>query len=231
MTEQQDETPSLKHRKYHELPYYAKAKKVGPESSWNRYEVIVLDSNTDQQVGSYQRNYCLMDTFYPFLGKDEKWYALYSPHYTTTRIMSLPDCKDIGGEEIDGNGFCPMGFFVPQVHGHDFPEDDNYYKLKDSTMSQYDEWNKRYPFKGIFAPYGFVGGCVWGDDSSEKVQFLDLSRAHEGILVRDDRFGYHELPRGVSLAEGVEIQEPDWDSLSSPTYHDRTAIFIASPVR
>ena len=36
-------------------------------------------------------------------------------------------------------------------------------------------------------------GCIWGDDTSWKVQHLDLSRITEGTLVRDDRFGYVAL--------------------------------------
>jgi hypothetical protein len=41
--------------------------------------------------------------------------------------------------------------------------------------------------------FGFVWGCYWGDDSSWKVQYLDLSLIQEGIIMRDDRFGYVEL--------------------------------------
>lgn len=41
--------------------------------------------------------------------------------------------------------------------------------------------------------FGFVWGCVWGDDSSWKVQALDLSRVTDGVFVRDARFGYVEL--------------------------------------
>ena len=41
--------------------------------------------------------------------------------------------------------------------------------------------------------FGFVWGGVWGDDSSWKLQYLDLSRVQEGIIVRDERFGYLEL--------------------------------------
>lgn len=36
-------------------------------------------------------------------------------------------------------------------------------------------------------------GCYWGDDTSWKVQYLDLSRVQQGIISRDDRFGYVEL--------------------------------------
>jgi hypothetical protein len=32
-----------------------------------------------------------------------------------------------------------------------------------------------------------------GDDSSWKVQYLDLSRVQQGVVRRDERFGYLEL--------------------------------------
>jgi hypothetical protein len=38
-----------------------------------------------------------------------------------------------------------------------------------------------------------VWGCIWGDDSSWKVQYLDLSRIQDGLINRDERFGYIEL--------------------------------------
>lgn len=56
-----------------------------------------------------------------------------------------------------------------------------------------------------WCPFGFVAGCVWGDDSSWKIQFLDLSRAAEGVLVRDDRFGYAEMPGRMGLREAVDL--------------------------
>lgn len=72
----------------------------------------VKDGN-EEQVGEYVRNYPgLMDTFCYFR-KGDKEFALYSPDYTATRIMELPTCKDIGGEEPDGGGFCPVDFYVP----------------------------------------------------------------------------------------------------------------------
>ena len=51
--------------------------------------------------------------------------------------------------------------------------------------------------------FGFVWGCVWGDDSSWKVQHLDLSRVGEGELTRDERFGYVMLDTGEP--EGGEV--------------------------
>src|SRR5205085_5598456 len=47
--------------------------------------------------------------------------------------------------------------------------------------------------------FGFVWGCTWGDESSWKIQFLDLSRIQEGIFHRDARFGYLELATNEKL--------------------------------
>jgi hypothetical protein len=41
--------------------------------------------------------------------------------------------------------------------------------------------------------FGFVWGCYWGDDSSWKVQYLDLSQVQQGVIKRQERFGYIEL--------------------------------------
>jgi hypothetical protein len=78
---------------------------------------------------------------------------------------------------------------------------------------------------------------VWGDDSSWKIQYLDLSSIREGVIRRDDRFGYLKLAtdpkltardfircsswegerrvefyieRGFSLATGTPIADEDW---------------------
>src|SRR3990167_633721 len=121
-----------------------------------------LDDGSEKEIGSYERNYPnFLYTFLPFK-KDGKEYALYSPNYAATRVMELPSCKDIAGEEPNRYAFCPVEYFVPQVENPQF---------------------------------GFVSGCEWGDDTSWKVQFLDLSRIEDGILKRDERFGYIQHPK------------------------------------
>jgi hypothetical protein len=92
--------------------------------------------------------------------------------------MKLPECEDVGGEEPDGFGFCPVEYFVP---------------CKERDSQKYPDLSGR---------FGFVKGCVWGDDASMKVEFLDLS---EGGLSRDARFGYHELPENVPLEDCIDL--------------------------
>jgi hypothetical protein len=78
-------------------------------------------------------------------------------------------------------GFCPVGFYVP-----------DWWDLHDESIipgSEY--WNADYEWPS--GEFGFVWGCVWGDDSSWKVQYLDLARIHSGVIRREERFGYVEL--------------------------------------
>lgn len=71
---------------------------------WSHLRVEVLRDG--EAVGEYRRYYSSMyQTFHPFVGVDGQVYALYSRSYTATRVMRLPSCEDVGGEEPSGNGF------------------------------------------------------------------------------------------------------------------------------
>jgi hypothetical protein len=157
------------------MNYTVKTEKV-PSSPgcWDVLKVMIFQD--DKQIGEYNRNYsCLYDTFFPF-EQNGKHYALYSRDYTGTRVMSLPDCVDICGEEPNSNGFCPTGYYVP----------------KES--------------KGM---YGFISGCFWGDDSSWKIQYLDLSEIEKRIIKREERFGYLELPSGLDLKGAINVVDDE----------------------
>lgn len=80
---------------------------------FGKYRIGVFDG--DSQIGEYERNYCRAP-FYAF-EQSGKWYALYSRDYTATRLMSLPECVDLGGEEREAWGFCPVEYFVPTIGG------------------------------------------------------------------------------------------------------------------
>lgn len=152
------------------------------EPTWRsrRIGVYRTTSAGDQPVGQYVRNYpTFFHTFFPFRRRGID-YALYSPDYTCTRLLALPECVDLGGEAPHAYGFCPIDYYVPC--------------FDDATAKEQDL---------LYVNCGFVAGCVWGEDSSYKIQFLDLSRVHEGVLTRDDRFGYIVLPEKVRLADAV----------------------------
>jgi hypothetical protein len=74
--------------------------------------VFQVRDGVETQVGEYLRNYHLLSTFYHFR-KGGQDFALYSRDYTATRVMLLPSCTDLGGEERDEDGFCPAEYYVP----------------------------------------------------------------------------------------------------------------------
>lgn len=170
--------------------------------------VFTLKDGKPEKVGEYTRNYhSFMNTFCWFT-VDGKDYALYSKSYTSTRVMSLPDCKDIGGEEPQSNGFCPTDFYVPSFIEICFKDKSlagKNYRLHDPD----EETQKSGDCAEVVRPlshenFGFVAGCVWGDDCSWKIEYLDLSEAANGIVKRDNRFGYIELPKGMRLHQAVD---------------------------
>lgn len=86
-------------------------------------------------------------------------------------------------EEPDagGGGFCPVGFYVP-----------DWWDVNDGSLipgSEYWDADREWPT----GDFGFVWGCHWGDDGSWKVQYLDLSQVQQGVVRREERFGYVEL--------------------------------------
>ena len=170
----------------------------------------------EEQVGSYVRNfYNLYRTFFPFRSGNRDL-ALYSPDYTSTRIMELPSCRDIGGEESHGHGFCPVDFLVPSYEEREWTKDGEAHRFR-MTFPGYGayEAEKKNPLVTplTFYPFGFVAGCVWGDDNSWKIQYLDLSEAAEGRLKREERFGYLEMGWGLNLGQSVLISDHGEDRL------------------
>lgn len=136
----------------------------GTLSVCTRIAIFRREGEREEQIGEYLRNHPWREgTFFAFRrnGKD---YALYSPFYTATRILALPACQDLGGEEHDAGGFCPVEYFVPAPEQPaDAPPVDHF-------------------------PFGFVGGCYWAREYH--IQYLDLTQAPAGRLIRDRRAGY-----------------------------------------
>jgi len=157
-------------------------KVVSKPGCWeiNNVDIFQVDENGNKtKIGEYIRQYpSMFNTFVPFT-QNGKEYALYSDDYTCTKVMELPSCKQIAGETPNEFGFCPVDFFVPE-------EDEKV---------------------GLKGRFGFVAGCVWGDDSSWKIQYLDLSKISEGKLRRENRFGYIELPGNLSLSGAIDMSD------------------------
>lgn len=192
---------------------------------WPYRHVEIFDGET--RIGEYVRRYSayVESTFYPF-EQNGRWFALYSGDYTCTRVLSLPDCTDIGGEEPDSYGFCPVEFYVPAYIHENFyfpRDDDRPEKQRHSQAFYWDNGPRRNISEGsdhwkpgwfrtlsnwTYVPFGFVSGCIWGDDSSWKLQFLDLARASEGIIERKELFGYVQLAEGLTLRQSIDMV--DW---------------------
>lgn len=200
---------------------------------WNTLKVKILQVGGDEkedkkEIGSYERNYrSLYDTFHPFK-KDGKEFALYSPSYMYTRVMELPSCKDLGGEDSKNveykDHFCPVEYYVPFCRKAIHPLKVRGKKEEIEMWLKGDEcFDKEYletcselgPIQ--YCDFGFVAGCCWGDDTSWKIQYLDLSEVEKGIIRRDERFGYLELPGKLSLKEAIntDVWEPghNWISI------------------
>jgi hypothetical protein len=204
--------------------------------------VFLIDGDKEEQIGEYVRNYPgLYNTFY-FFQKNDKDLALYSPDYTATRVLELPVCKDIGGEEPNGGGFCPVDFYVPsyidretvtwddqirrsRIHEPN-PEDllsrmGKWYPLDEKTGQRVEVEKPSYPIgPRQFYPFGFVSGCYWGDDSSWKIQYLDLSEVEKGIIKRDERFGYILLPdKSIALKGAIHVSGHLNDPADDPAHY------------
>lgn len=166
--------------------------------------VRVFRRSPEECVAEYERNYSIMGTFEPFR-QAERQYALVAPDYTKTAVIDLATGEVIAEEAESyyddeetqsGAGFCPVGFYVP-----------DWWDVNDGSVipgSKY--WNKRYEWPQ--GKFGFVWGCHWGDDSSWKVQYLDLSRIDEGVVTRDDRFGHVEL---ATIGFQSPVLQPQFD--------------------
>lgn len=184
------------------------------KGTWGSLRIGVFDG--EQQIGEYTRNYhAFMNTFEPF-ALDGKDYALYSRHYTGTRIMELPSCKDIGGEEPDAVGFCPTGYYAPWYVQRTVPRPDGSERVIEFPDSDFDNDDPPKPDEAIiYRPFAFVSGCVWGDDSSWKIQYIDLSEAVNGSIKRDERFGYIEMPGNLKLRECVGVLDRRYVQITS----------------
>jgi len=203
-----------------------------------RVGVFRSDGESEQQVGEYERNHPGIYRTFHYFKRDGKDYALYSPDYTATRVMELPSCKDLGGEDPDSDGFCPVDFYVPRFveceyldfddKPHQFrrnePSDDDLTRRTTKITPLDEKTGERvvvekpiYPIGPVtYYPFGFVAGCIWGDSGSWKIQYLDLSDVERGVIKRDARFGYIEMPHDMNLRDAISMDnyskdpEADW---------------------
>lgn len=192
-----------------------------------RLSVFRTEGESEEKVGEYSRDYRhLFSTFYPFR-KNEKDYALYSPSYSVTRVMELPSCKDIGGEEPSPHGFCPVDFYVPCYIEREWTKGNNMglkFVVNEPSAKDLIESDFSKPVSPIlYYPFGFVAGCIWGDESSWKIQYLDLEQVEAGIIKRDERFGYIKMPDKLTLKDSIDLADYNCD----PSGEDSNSIIIS----
>ncbi len=159
------------------------------QSGWDSTIVEVFrrssDSHNLEKICDYERNYAMLQTFEPFR-QGSREFALISRDYTETAVLDLVSGSVVAEETDDGDGatgagFCPVGFYVP-----------DWWDVNDgSVIPGSERWNADHEWPT--GDFGFVWGCYWGDDTSWKVQYLDLSHVQQGVVRREERFGYLEL--------------------------------------
>lgn len=211
--------------------YYVKTKEIKNESKdgrkyWSYTLVEIFDRDGDKKVGEYTRKYPNygQSTFYPFQIGD-KWFALYSEDYTCTNLMELPSCKKIGGEKSNQFGFCPVEFYVPRyqvvrfkskIRPKDEKEEDrwltylnhDYQDGEDHLIEDMQEDNGEYETETsdiLYQNFGFVAGCVWGDDSSWKIRHIDLKDVEAGVIDVTDKLGYIEMLPTHNLKQAIDM--------------------------
>jgi hypothetical protein len=180
--------------------YFVRSTSTNRPGTWPS-TVVEVFQRTDvggqpKKVVEYERNYALLQTFEPFRQGDRD-FALISPRYTGTSVLDLATGRVIAAEPESSAGFCPVGFYVP-----------DWWDVHDGRLipgSEYWSFDCEWPI----GKFGFVWGCIWGDDSAWKVQYLDLSGVRDGVIRREERFGYAEL-----ATDGY--QSPCIDSETAP---------------
>jgi hypothetical protein len=155
--------------------------------------------------------------------------------------MELPSCKDIGGEEPSSYGFCPVDYLVPTyIEQETLSEtkgsmgtnktDVRKTRINNPQENALSKFVNKTPYTNfntgeecetvttyrpltplLYSSFGFVAGCIWGDDSTYKIQYLDLTEAERGIIKRDERFGYIALPENQSLKDAIDMYDYGWD--------------------
>ena len=197
---------------------------------WSSLKCKVRKIGEDKVIFEYTRPYpAFFHTFFPFVGfADGKQYALYSENYTCTSLLDLEQGKSLGSEEPNSCGFCPVDFFVPLLYKVTEESEGKLHKHVYVSLEDFEYKSKENNWENMIvehvnAPYGFVAGCIWGDDSSWKIQLLDLKNVDKGEIKRlDDFLPYIEMPQNVKrLSECISLPgNPSWFGITSTTHNE-----------
>ena len=203
-------------KQYLGTPFSIEAERIdNGKGYWGYQKITVYRDGTP--IGGYTRTYetGAERTFHPFQVGTE-WYALYSAQYTATRVARLTDTfEDWCGETPSAGGFCPVEFFVPMNFTEHYTnkttgEDLSYNVWLDGEYEDEAEFFTDATGKSIqWANYGFVSGCQWGDDTSWKLRYIDLSKIPDKVLTIQERFGYWELADNMGIRQSIRLFEYD----------------------
>lgn len=176
------------------------------DGKWRDY-ALVSSEYTRLEVLDLETREIIAKEPYPTVSKD---LAEFNPE------------RYIEGDPMPGFGFCPVDFYVPdwrdnfneeqlqapskekiQRHG-DKRDDEQLQKALEIHQKMYENrirgWLRDYT-----GQFGVYSGCVWGDDTSWKLRYVDLSQISEGKVTTDERFGYVPLYGDSPLKESVTI--------------------------
>ena len=168
------------------FPYYVTLEYVITDYSFNvGVKVNIHDENSQELIGYYVKDDPNFNNTFKCFSRGRSTYAIYATNQYELRIMEMPSCVDLDVSYQAEHLFVITDIYIPQDPTHTLP------------------WSK---FQGNF---GFVAGHYKDEDSIDKIQYLDLIGIDSRVIAREDRFGYIELPRGVALADAVDLSNYD----------------------
>jgi len=142
--------------------------------------------------------------------------------------MELPSCKDIGGEDPNAYGFCPVDFYVPGYIECEWlkgPLQGQKYIVNEPSEASLNGSDYSRPISSVlYYPFGFVAGCIWGDDSRGKYNISTCPEVENGIIKRDERFGYIKMPDKLALKDAIDFV--DYNSDPSEEYSHSVIISV-----
>lgn len=189
--------------------YHIKTQKKSNGKGYWDYTIVEIFSD-DKKIGEYIRKYpSHTESTFVSVSYNGKDYALYSSDYQAISVMSLPDCKEIKlTDECKKQmySFCPIEIMVPKlwILSQEIDGVKHYYAYQKVDRDKEDPNFKDAPTYD--STVGFALGCVWGDDSSFKLNLLDLSNIENGEIwyinnEKERKWLYEEFPDSLYLKD------------------------------
>lgn len=204
--------PLVKPRDVYE---YTTERKENRPGTWNSLIVTIRRKGSEEALFTYERTHPGMYyTFEPFRRYENGvWhdYCLISQDYTSISVVDLESGELLFEGRHDTWGFCPIELYVPDYH--------DYSHMSEADMTNPDllpggkYWDSRED-EYLTGTFGFVSGCVWGDDSSWKLEYVDLTDLRNPVVA--PRFGYLELPGRINLKDAI-LLNPGYDTVEIAT--------------